>query len=257
MTQTAQPTSLAAVIHELCNPRVDILDRAGADDPDVAQLAADHRAAMDRLRVQHAELMRRPRQAAQARRVLARLIDLERRWQAGEEARRTARGEQPSLLDQLCDAVESSQGGGRRSTSQHRSPIGLAAAELLTDIERTAGRGPRDQLARRVWTWAAGRGTDPDAIELAATWVASARDVLNPSRPLDLVAACPVCGARTAHVDDAGEMVRRAALQLDRVSGWARCIAPRCGAEWPPSRLALLAAVLEQQADDRLAACPA
>lgn len=243
-----QPHDLTQLLHQLCNPRIDILTRDPAGtDPDVDAEATADQATADQLRAQHAQLLARPRQAPQARKVLERLIAHERR----REARRTARGEQPSLLDQLDDAVASSQGGGRRAAGLHRAPIGLAAADVLAGIERTVGRGPRPELGRRVWAWAGEHATEPATLTTVAGWVASALAVLQPTRSLDLVAACPVCGSRTVHVDDAGERVRRPALQVDQTTGWARCHAPGCGAEWPPSRLQLLASVLEQQATEQ------
>jgi hypothetical protein len=243
---TAPPApGLAETLDQLLNPRVVRVDRLGATDPDVAALEAEHDAHSAALRAQHADLQRR-HHAAQARRVLARLIAHERRRQA----RTAASTALPSLLDQLCDAVQSTSGGGGAAAGPHRAAIGLAAAELLGQIERAVGHGPRVELGRRVWTWAKRHAADPTTAHTAAAWLAVARGVLEPERPLGLVAACPQCRARLVYVEDAGEWVRRPALQVDRRDGTARCTAPQCGAIWPPAQLPLLAAVLEQQSVD-------
>lgn len=240
-----QPPDLATTLHELLNPRVQIVQR---DDQGAEQ---DHQQQLADLRARHAAHLR-ARHAAQAARVLARLMDTERRWAADADARTTARGELPSRLDQLAEAVHSSQGGGGAAAGPHRIPITLAAAELLTHIEDEVGhRGrPRTQLAAAVWAWA--RTAQPDtAAHLAADWLVEARAILEPERPIPIDGACPQCGVRTVHVDDSGEQVRRPALQVDRVSGEVTCIAARCGATWGPELHAHLGQVLEQQAAEQ------
>jgi hypothetical protein len=165
----------------------------------------------------------------------------------------------PSLLDQLLDAVHPSQGGGGAGAGPHRAPADLSAAELVAQIRRAVGARPEQDLAMRLRSWASlanhWRGTDPVRLTWAADsaeyWVSAAQGVLDPPRPLDLVAACPECESRIVYVnDDSGELVRRPALQVDRITGTARCLARGCSATWGPERLAFLAAVLEQQALD-------
>lgn len=155
----------------------------------------------------------------------------------------------PALLDLVCDAVESSTGTGHRSSrGTSRSPIGLSAADLLGEVEDVVGRGPRSWLVRRVWRWVHAHTADPDAVDTLAVWVARAREVVEPPRPMRLAAPCPACRVAVVHVEDGGERVRRPALEVDRSTGWARCLA--CPARWSPAHLVHLAAVLDQQRQD-------
>lgn len=152
----------------------------------------------------------------------------------------------PALLDLVCEAVESSSGTGHRSSrGALRSPIGLSAADLLADVESVVGRGPRSWLVRRVWRWVHAHAADPDTVSTLAGWVSRAREVVEPPRPLRLAAPCPRCGRAVVHVEDAGEQVRRPALEVDRSTGWARCL--MCHETWSPAHLVHLAAVLDQQ----------
>ena len=152
----------------------------------------------------------------------------------------------PALLDLVADAVESSTGTGHRSSrGTSRSPIGLSAADLLSDIEAVVGRGPRSWLVRRAWRWVHTHSADPHAVDTLAGWVSRAREVVEPPRPLRLAAPCPACGRAVVMVEDGGERVRRPALEVDRASMWARCLA--CPARWSPAHLVHLAAVLDQQ----------
>lgn len=239
-----QPPPLLASARALLEPETRELDRDPAHVR--AQYVAQRYSAW--LRDRYAAHMDDGRPDL-ARRALARLIAHERRQRAAG----ARHAHILSLLEQVCDAVQSSRGTGRRSGSgPHRSAIGLAAADLLGSIERAVGRGPRDLLTRRVWAWVRGHAADPAAAATMAAWVERARDVVDPPRPVSIVAACPKCHRRVAYVEDSGEQVRRPALQVDRATGWARCIAPGCHAEWEPARLHFLARVLEQQAaEDR------
>lgn len=226
---------------------LDLTRDAPDPDPPADEVAERH---LTRLRAQHAE-HQRARRWAQARNVLARLIEYETNRRAAADATRTRHGTVPSLLEQVCDAVQSSRGNGHRASGgAHRAAIGLTAAELVGSIERAVGGGPRDQLTRRVWAWVRGHAADDAAAWTMAEWLDRARDVVSPPRPVGLVAACPECGRRVVYVDDSGERVRRPALQVDRATGWARCTAPGCRAAWSPQRLQLLARVLEQQAEE-------
>lgn len=230
----------------------------GRDDvePDACDLEARDRARSASLRAQHAAALARG-DAAGMRRALARLIEHEQRAQDRAQALRATQGRLPSLLEQLQDAVQSTQGGGGASAGPHRAPIGLAAAELLAGIRRTVQGRPDQPLSGRVRSWAAMAGhwrtRDPQrllwAAEDAEGWVAQGRAIVDPPRPLHLAAACPECGIRTVYVHDSGEDVRRLALQIDRSTGVAYCQA--CAAAWAPEHLPLLAAVLEQQAGER------
>jgi len=235
------PDILAAA-RTLLTPQRVPLDR---DPVDPATLREDEATAA-RLRAQHAAHLRAHR-APQASRVLARLI----RHETTRRARVSAEAVVPSLLAQLCDAVESSRGTGHRGAAgPHRSAIGLSAADLIGDIERVVGSGPRPTLHRRVWRWVRVHDTDPSAAAALACWVERARDVVDPPRPVTVVGACPHCRRTVVHVLDAGEWVRRPALQVDRDAGRARCIGPGCGATWDQAHMPLLARVLEQQASE-------
>lgn len=159
-------------------------------------------------------------------------------------------GRVPSLLDQVRDAVESSRGtGARAGAGHHRAPIGLSAVDVLADIESRCGRGPAHLLTRRVWAWVRVHDGDPAAVVVLDGWTAHARAVVDPPRPIGLrTARCPHCRARSVRVLDGGEWVRRPALMVDRDA--QRAVCGRCGTEWGADRLALLAAVLEQQGAD-------
>lgn len=234
--------TLLELAGELLLGRTHDLDR-DPDDEDAREALA----ITARLRDRHAALLRAG-QPAQARRVLARLIDHERRRQARAAASLLRHGAVPSLLDQVREAVTSSSGNGHRgSAGPHRSPIGLSAAELLGAIEREVGHRYTGPLDRDVWAWVNGHTAAPWAVDTMAGWVSRARAVVDPPRPVSLAAACPQCGRSVVHVEDSGERVRRAALQVDRTTGTAACIAPGCDAVWTPDRWAFLAAVLEQQ----------
>ena len=271
MTEPDQPApvdvdaahlALDAAVAQLVQPSTERLDRAdGQLDEHVAAQRAQDRAVERELEARHAKHLR-ARHAAQARRVLEQLSDHRRRVEErrGSDAVTATTGAVPSLLDQLRDAVQSSSStGGAASAGAHRSPIGLAAAELLAHIEREVGRGPIRQRVRlwaeQVRTWA---DEQPEvlahAAQLAEQWVATGRGILNPQRRLVAKGACPQCGRTTVHQpDDTGEVVRRPALELHVGSGTAsaRCIAPGCGAHWPAGMLQHLARVLEEQAQER------
>jgi hypothetical protein len=240
------PAAALDLARELLVAQVHDLTR----DPDT--LDPDAVATTERLRERCVRL-RAAGQPAQARRVLARLIDHERRRQAREAQAQARRGDVPSLLEQVRDAVTSSTGSGHRSSSgPHRSPIGLTAAELLGEIERTVGHRYTTALHRDVWAWVRTHAANPATVDTLSGWVSRARGVVDPPRPVALAAPCPQCGRAVAHVvDDTGERVRRPALQIDRVTGNATCLTPGCDAVWTPDRWPLLARVLRQQARER------
>lgn len=160
----------------------------------------------------------------------------------------------PPLLEQLHDAVHSSTstGGGPAKAAAHRSPIGLDAAALLADVQRTTGAGNTTPavLIRAVREWA-GQLTadDPEplvtAAEKAQRWADTGYELLNPSRRLDLVNACPACGKRRADTEKDGEIVQRAALELNLTTKTVRCLC--CRELWREHQLDLLRRVLDQQ----------
>jgi hypothetical protein len=256
---TAQ-AHLAAAVAALLQPTTQPLARLRAVDPEVMAtgeaVEQAHAERMAVLKARHAAYRAR-RDAAGMRRVLAALIERERGHQAAVAARQRGVADLPSLLDQLVDAVQSTQGGGGASSGVHRWTYGVDAAELLARMRATVAARTTAELPTRMRSWASLAGhwrtEDPqrliDNAELAQHWVAQAREALNPPRRMTAVGACPECGTSIVYTrDDLGEIVRRPALEISVTSGWARCLAEGCTAEWPPERLPLLAAVLEQQA---------
>ncbi len=251
---------LAAAVAALLQPTTQPLARVRALDPDVIatnrDADADHAARMHVLRARHAAYGRR-KDAAGMRRSLAALIERENAHQAAKRARSAGVADLPSLLDQLVDAVSSSQGGGGASAGPHRWIFGVDASELLGSIRRTVSARSTADLAVRLRSWAglAGhwRTENPDRLLAnafaAESWVAEAHEVLEPRRKMTAVGSCPEClCATTFALDDLGEWVRKPALEIDVRSGWARCTVAGCTAQWSPEQLPLLAAVLEQQA---------
>jgi hypothetical protein len=257
--------SLEVAVQQLIQPATEHIDR----DPD-PDLAAEDRDRDLWLQGEHARALRR-RDHAAARRALQRLTDHRRRAADQETHRaRTARQtELPSLLDQLQAAVESSTSlGGPSGSGPTRSPIGLAAAELLADIAHAVrwgqlahpdGKELAPTLAEQLREWVARSGYWRThaaaylaiAAQRAEQWVAKARAILTPPRTFGLVGECPACHRRTAHVrDDAGEWVRKDAVQVDYATETARCVGYGCGAVWPPEMLAWLGATMraEEQA---------
>jgi hypothetical protein len=230
------PPSLTDLAAALCNPTAVDLDR----DPTPWRLGPEEtepdRIRLRRQQVAHIRQLVREGRGHEAVRL--------RRQYAAERLRRAP---VPSLLDQVVDAVASSRGHGRGARRGGRPPLDPAAVDLLHEIERHVGPGRRMLLGRRVWAWVRAHHADPAAPDLLRSWVARARDIVEPPRPIGLAAACPACGARTVLVEDSGEWVRRTALHVDRATGDARCIAPRCGAVWGLDLLPHLASVLEQQ----------
>lgn len=150
----------------------------------------------------------------------------------------------PSLLEQLIDAVHSTNGAGNGSRGVHRSPLNSTAVELLAAIRtQVADRdGPLD-AALRKWIPA-----DPDhAVEHAERWVHEARALLYPARWTEAKRACPVCGNRHVWITDDGQRIRKAAIQVNLTERYAACIEPSCDGWWPRERFELLAAALEEE----------
>lgn len=246
---------LSVAIDQLIQPGIAHLDRAQAETtPEVAAVAAradhDHAERMAVLRRSHAaalqgrakagardDRMAVGRNTATMRRVLAVLIAQEQAHRARAEARAVATATLPSLLDQLHDAVESSQGTGSGSAGASRSPIGLNAAELLGHIQRTTMHRGGGTLAQHLRAWSEHHDrTDADA-QAAEQWVGDARAVVAPDRGFELGGACPLCHTRRVWVQDGDERVLKAALQVSYATRSARCIAPGCTGRWPKEGL--------------------
>lgn len=275
---------LAAAVRQLLQPTTVDLVRTRDEDLD-AEVDQAHAETMTELRTRHAAYLKR-RDAAGMRRTLALIVAREQAHRDALAARAVQRIELPCLLEQLVDAVMSTQGaGGVASGGVHRWHYGVDAAELLADIDRTVRPTPARQapyrplgrlgdvdarrravdlqttrdLPRLIRSWAglAGfwRTNRPqrllDNAVAAERWLTQAREVLSPRRRLTAVGECPRCGQATAHIASGDEWVRRPALEVDIATGWARCIVPGCGSAWSPDHLQHLANVLEQQAAEK------
>lgn len=241
---------LEVALDQLLNPEVRTLDR---DPADIArQLADEQRAYLGLI----GYLADRIRDAAQRGDVdtteRARCgIDQAADRHRGRRAAITAtRALLPSLLEQLFAAIENSNNtgaGGDSRPASHRSPVGLAALALVADIQARSGQPAETELVNHLRVWAAGDRTDDDATN-AEHWVEQARAVLNPSRRRTLVGRCLNCGRGYVHLpDDAGEIVRRPALEVDTDAS-CRCLG--CGYRWPPERAHLLAEALDVQREE-------
>lgn len=287
--------ALDGAVQQLIQPTVHHVPRSSPDeDPSVrevdtehdalvAELHAQHARHVRQLRAQHAADVRRhdgPRQTRHMGQILkaedalrTRLAQLERE----AAARRATITRLPSMVEQLVDAVANTQGGGGAAAGPHRSPIGLAAAELVHRIERVTRPAPSrrgeyrrldrprpvkprpkptaDALTASLRHWAAQAGhwrtQQPeqllDAARTAERWAAAGWEILDPTRITPIPGMCPRCRRRTVHVvDDLGEQVERAVLNLARDEGTVRCTAP-CPEAWGPDRLRWLGELLAEQ----------
>ncbi|SFE55004.1 hypothetical protein SAMN04487819_11682 [Actinopolyspora alba] len=162
---------------------------------------------------------------------------------------------EPSLLDQLRDAI--APGTDRRpgTGAGSRTPISIEAHDRLAEIDATSTRiqqalasPPHRDVAERL------RGivatvtatTDRESIDTVTAhlnhWVREIRVLFDPPRRLHVAAPCPACQTRmVATTGDDGETVQTPALWVDGQTG-CRCHA--CGHHWPTSHLEHLAAVL-------------
>jgi hypothetical protein len=174
--------------------------------------------------------------------------------------------ELPSLLDQLEDAVESSNSHGSKASSVYKAPAHLDVVALLTDIDRTIAIGlrsvgyrgrldlPRAQKIK-VWASHAGewRAVRPDylheSVGVVRRWVIRGRNILVPDPQTIETRAqpCPQCKSRTAMVwnEDLGERVQRPSLYLDTSTLIVVCRC--CGEQWPASMHAFLRRLLEDR----------
>lgn len=263
--QPPKPSRLAAVlqlevaVQQLLTPGVEHLDRSRPEaDPAAAEVlehaARVHGDQITRLRTRHAEARARGDKAG-ARRAIARMLEAEHAYRAADQQRRRVAAVIPSLLARLQAAVESTQGHGSHGGGTHRSPIGLDAAELLGNIERTVGPGV--VLHTRVRGWALTQIRDDDldrvvdAAGLAGGWVDEARAIVEPDRTFEVAGACPVCRQRYVWVATDDGPIRKAALQITYSSRSARCINPSCSGRWPYEYLDHLARVVVQDRQDR------
>lgn len=233
----------------LTRPTMVTLSREDAQKDSIAAAALrDDRAAEQELSQRHARYLRAGH-TAQAVRTLERLIELRLRIADRRARQQETAAEVPSLLDQLeAEVGASSSGPGEgASAGPYRSVIAIEAAELLQVIQRVTGarRGP--SLNEDVQGWAAARGEEDGAADLAEGWVASIADLLNPPKRFQRPGACPQCGNRTAHVDNGSEMVRTTAIEFEPDLERPRARCRRCPARWVgDTQLRQLAKALEQ-----------
>jgi hypothetical protein len=259
--------ALDAAVAQLVHPSTEKIARAdGMLDEHVAAQRAEERAVDAELAARHARYLK-GRQHAQARRTLEQLSDHRRRVAAGRgsEAVTTTSAVVPSLLDQLLDQVGGNSDSGGAGAGAHRSPIALAAAELVGHIQRTIRWGriasgdtdPHPDVRVQIRRWAARAPTwhrdHPDhliaAAHAAESWVASIRALISPGKRTTITEPCPHCHRHTARVqDDTGETVQRPALEVDLTHKTARCWG--CNSGWPAE---FLAELLAQQRAEQLA----
>lgn len=262
-TRTLSPLEaqllLEVAVQQLLTPTVERIDRSRPEvDPQVAQVDEqadrDHHDRMTRLRTRHAAALA-ARDKAGARRAISRMLEAEHQHRRAAAERTRTDVLIPSLLTRLQAAVESTQGYGSRGGGVHRAPIGLAAAELLGEIERTVGHRYSCALSTDVRSWAAGRRdgehTLVAAADLATRWVEDTRAIVDPDRTFEIAGACPLCLSRWVWVDDGEQRIRKAALQVTFATRSARCISPGCTGRWPREYLDHLARVVVQDRTER------
>lgn len=258
--------ALDTAVQQLVQPAVEQITRAdGILDDHVAAQRAEERAVEHELEQRHARYLRAGH-AAQARRTLEQLSDHRRRVTAARssEGVTATSAVVPALLDQLLGQVGGNSDSGGAGAGAHRSPIALAAAELVGHIQRTIRWGriasgdqdPDPDVRVQIRRWAARapvwHADHPEHLVAAATaaehWVAAIRALISPGKRTTITEPCPHCHRTTARVlDDTGETVRRPALEVDLTHKTARCWS--CNSGWPAEFLAELLA--QQRAEQR------
>lgn len=254
MTTPDPSQRLHTAITALCDPTLVRIDRYAttAHDRDLiravnTEAATEHRDQLARYR-RHLAVYAAREDDAGVRRVQALIDRREALHRAAIEQRRVAEAVVPSLLDRLLEAVHGSGGSnGANGAGAHRSPIGLAAAELLADIGAAIAWQRDRPLADRLRAWAAVpyETADQDA-QLVEAWVTTGRAIIEPPRMSEARAACPNCGTRHVTVIEDGERVRKAAISINLTDGYAVCLNRACGTRWDRDHFDLLAAVLRQ-----------
>lgn len=192
--------------------------------------------------------------------------------------------DRPSLLEQLREAIFGGMEKTGGSGSKAKLPISESAVDLyeLIDTQVTeawaafTGRVPTITRPETLLAeWAAGVQADtivtvtrPEqhdrwdeaknrnvpfvirvrteytAADLAAQWVATIEDFLNPERTREIQGACIHCGASKVSRRKDGETVLAPALVFRRDRDTDRTLDARClncGTVWPPSQFEYLA----------------
>jgi hypothetical protein len=217
----------------------------------VAELAKQH--------IAHVRYLRRRLRLAgakgdevEAERAVCAMTQAGERYRATKGALTAVRSSAPSLLEQLVDAVHSTNGAGNGSRGAHRSPLNSAAVELLAVLRRAipVHHGPLRlddaQLRHDLRCW---RPADEvAAVEQLHGWAAAIREITEPRRLVELNGPCPACGERWIWAREAGERVRRSAVHVVEcdpvIESYAECGNQACGARTPFARLQLLNAAM-------------
>lgn len=167
----------------------------------------------------------------------------------------------PPLLDQIAAEIAGNSQNAGPNAWASKPPLWLDGSVLLAEVdEHTAGFDGKTRIERvRAWgayCSSAAPGTVVDAAKQAAVWVDAARNLLHPKPKFRLTGqACPRCQAAKVwdrHDRGAQENYARPALEIDPDRGV--CVCRACGAQWLPELWEHLAAVLEQQRHETLAA---
>lgn len=225
---------LQVVVDQLTQPTVVHLDRDLTPGTDAWQQQCDDQELAE-VEWSHIEDAVRERGRIAIRRHLDTIDLIVRR----QDAREAPTVQLPPLIHQLQDAVPGSGNTdhGTPSTGSARSPVALAALDLLTEIATTARvpvRATVPGLAEHLREWCDRVCGDETqvvrAAELAAEWPDRARTLLDPPKKWTTPGECPHCGKDTAYTQQDGEQHRRPAIEFDRANARARCLC--CPARW-------------------------
>ena len=157
-----------------------------------------------------------------------------------------------SPYDELVAEIPAKASGDAysRSIGKSRPTVWVDAMDLKTNIDsRTKQMHPHRgstpdrlrALASRKWRPQDARQVRDHAAEIQA-WRLSIRSLLEPEHVKQISAPCPSCNQRWVYRRDAGEVIRRPALQLVISQG---CSCGACQAFWPPERYMFLCRLLQ------------
>lgn len=155
----------------------------------------------------------------------------------------------PCLYEQLASALPGSQGDSK-TPAKSLPPLWMDAALLKGQIDKQAGvwaRRRADTVTRlRIVRDRGWRPQDADLVfemaRMIGGWCEQIVALLDPQSVKTISAPCPSCGKATVYRrDSAGEVVRRAALQVVASVG---CTCLHCEATWSPDRYLFLSRLL-------------